>query len=71
MDIMLFKKELFYKFIEDSKDSEKLDIWCNRFENGELEFDNVGYNISFLNSLGKNYSDRLAETGEIKIKWNI
>lgn len=48
MDIMLFKKELFYKFIEDSKDSEKLDIWCNRFENGELEFDNVGYKISFL-----------------------
>lgn len=64
---MIFNREAFYKFIEESKDLEKLDIWCNRFENGELLFDNIGCKISFLNSLGKNYSDRLAETGEIEI----
>lgn len=66
-NIMILNKELFDKFIEESEDSKKLDIWCNRFENGELEFDNIGYKISFLNSLGKNYSDRLSETGKIEI----
>ena len=40
-NIMILNKELFDKFIEESEDSKKLDIWCNRFENGELEFDNI------------------------------
>lgn len=47
-NIMILNKELFDKFIEESEDSKKLDIWCNRFENGELEFDNIEYKISFF-----------------------
>ncbi len=31
---MIFNKKLFNKFIEESKDFKKLDIWRNRFENG-------------------------------------
>ncbi len=59
---MIFNEEQFNKFIEESEDSKKFNSWCELFENGKLEFENIGHKISFLNSLGLFFSDKLSKT---------
>lgn len=56
---MDFNEVAFKQFIEGETTEEKLEKWKNQYENNELTFSNVGYKISFLNSLGLKYSELL------------
>ncbi len=64
---MIFDKDIFDKFAVESVDESSLDAWRTKFENSELEFSNLGYKISFLNSLGLKYSELIASQNLIDI----